>query len=65
MYYHKSIQDDLSLVGVANEIVGFQPDRKNSFGRFTNKDIKEKHYLWKILVTDLFVYLCSYLCFCS
>ena len=39
MHCHKSILDELPLVDVANEFVGVQPDRQNSFGRFTEKDI--------------------------
>ena len=39
IYCHKSILDELPLVDVANEFVGVQPDRQNSFGRFTEKDI--------------------------
>ena len=39
IYCHKSILEELPLVDVANEFVGVQPDRRNSFGRFTEKDI--------------------------
>ena len=39
MHWHKSIMDDLSLVDVANKFVGLQTDQKNSFDRFTGKDL--------------------------
>ena len=39
MYRYKSILDGVSLVDVANEFIDLQPDQKNSYGRFTDKDI--------------------------
>ena len=39
MYDDKDLLDNLSLIDVANEFVGLQPDRKNAFGSFTVKDL--------------------------
>ena len=39
MYDNKDLLDNLSLIDVANEFVGLQPDRKNAFGSFTVKDL--------------------------
>ena len=39
MYDNKNLLDNLSLIDVANEFVGLQPDRKNAFGSFTVKDL--------------------------
>ena len=36
---NKDILDEISLVNVANEFVDHHPDRKNTFGRFTAKDL--------------------------
>ena len=38
-YDNKDILDNLSLIDVANEFDGLQPDRKNAFGNFTVKDL--------------------------
>ena len=43
MSCHISILGDLSLVDIANELVGLHPDQKNSFGRFT-KTYKKTHF---------------------
>ena len=39
MYDNKDLLDNLSLIDVANEFVGLQPNRKNAFGSFTVKDL--------------------------
>ena len=39
MYDNKDLLDNLSLIDVANEFAGLQPDRKNAFGSFTVKDL--------------------------
>ena len=39
MYDNKDLLDNLSLIDVANEFVGLQPDRKSAFGSFTVKDL--------------------------
>ena len=36
---NKTILDNLSLIDIANEFVGLQPDRKKTFGSFTDKDL--------------------------
>ena len=35
MYDNKDLLENLSLIDVANEFVGLQPDRKNAFGSFS------------------------------
>ena len=40
MYDNKDLLDNLSLIDVANDFVGLQPDRKNAFGSFTVKDLQ-------------------------
>ena len=40
MYDNKDLLDNLSLIDVANEFVGLQPNRKNAFGSFTVKDLQ-------------------------
>ena len=39
MYDNKDLLDNLSLIDVANEFAGLQPDRKNAIGSFTVKDL--------------------------
>ena len=39
MYDNKDLLDNFSLIDVANEFAGLQPDRKNSVGSFTVKDL--------------------------
>ena len=39
MYDNKYLLDNLSLIDVANELVGVQPDRKKAFGSFTVRDL--------------------------
>ena len=39
LYESKSILDDISIFHVANEFVEHQPDRENTLGSFTAKDL--------------------------
>lgn len=39
LHDNKTLLDEISLVKVANEFVGQQPERKNTFGSFSDQDI--------------------------
>ena len=39
LYDKKAILDDIYILPVANEFVDYHPDRKNTFGSFTAKDL--------------------------